>query len=218
MYKKATTIPKEKTFFQPAKNQINQQNASKSTEQLQKMQPLLNSERIKFLFDTYEVKLISQDNHIRVSNLNANEIMQTCAIVKFANTLPAWLKATHNKIYQGGSIGQTIKDNGFSLIKENLYFGIIELSARLKLEMRTEEKSAAVHIYELVVKNPETLETFIYCTITEIHNPFYLTLGDLKQLYPQETLKYDGLTESLQKELTELSDLDDLFKPKVMSA
>lgn len=82
--------------------------------------------------------------------------MRTCSIVHFNLPVPSWLQETHNKIYNGGSIGQTIKENQFNLLKEDLFLGTSELSNFAKEKMDTDETTAAVHIYKLIVSNPET--------------------------------------------------------------
>ncbi|HHF7372938.1 hypothetical protein [Legionella bozemanae] len=208
MYAKTTTsATKIDRFFQPGK--VNQQMPCRKLDELEKMQGLLNSQRIKLIFDNYGVELILQENNVRISNLNSNGVMRTFAVVHFSLPASPWLKDTHNKIYSGSTIGQTIKDDGFDLTKEDVYFGITELPEIAKNKMKTTEESAAIHIYQLTVKKPNTSESIVYCTITEVHSPLYLTLGDLRQLSPEGTQKYSTLTESAQKHLNELRTLDE---------
>ncbi|WP_131783514.1 hypothetical protein [Legionella gresilensis] len=212
MYSKyTTTTAKVDTFFQLNRvNQINQQALSRDITELQNMKGLLNSQRIKLLFGHYGIDLVFQEGNFRISNLHSDGIMRTCAIVNFSLPIPDWLKTTHNKIYSGSSIGQTIKDQGFELVKEDAYFGIINLPKAVKDKMETDEDSAAVHIYQLLVKNPEISESIVYCTISEIQSPLYFTLEDLRQLNP-ESRKYSELTELVQKTLKDISTLDQYF-------
>jgi hypothetical protein len=153
---------------------------------------------------------VFQEGGIRISNLNSNGIMRTCAVVNFSLPIPEWLKNTHDEIYAGSSIGQTIKDNGFDLKKEDDYFGITKLPKVLQDKMETDEDLAAVHIYHLLIKDPQTAQFIAYCTISEIHSPLYLTLKDLNRLN-HGSLKHNGLTESVQTCLGKLSVLDQLF-------
>lgn len=193
------------------KSTIDQQKPSRTADELQKMENLLNQQRIELIFGQYKVNVLFQENTIRVSNLNADGVMRTCAVVHFDLPVPAWLEATHQQIYNGASIGKAIKDNGFELIKEPLYFGISQLPEIARQNMQTDENAAAVHIYQSKVINPTTSESFSYCTIIELHHPLYLTLGDLCALYPQDTLKYKVITEVVQQHLDTLSKIDELI-------
>ncbi|TAL62693.1 MAG: hypothetical protein EPN84_06090 [Legionella sp.] len=200
-----------KVFF-PKSESIDQQKPARTADELQKMQNLLNQKRIELIFGNYKVDVLFQENNIRVSNLNSNGVMRTCALVDFVLPVPDWLKATHEKIYAGASIGQAIKEDGFELSKEPVYFGITELPEIARKNMETNENSAAVHIYQLKVSsNPQSSESFLYCTIVELHSPLYLTLGDLRALYPQDTLKYNTVTDSVQQHLNTLSQIDELI-------
>lgn len=204
-------LPTTNIFFQPD-NKINQQIPCRKPDELEQMRNLpLNSQRIEFIFNHYDVELVLQETDIRVSNLHSQGTMRTCAIVHYYLPIPDWLQDTHDKIFHGKSIGQTIKDDGFKLSKENVYFGITELPKIAKDKMKTDEKSAAVHIYELFVEDPETAKKAAYCSITEIHSPFYLTLGDLGVLSLNETQKYSAITESVQKYLNDINKLDELL-------
>ncbi|WP_454782608.1 hypothetical protein [Legionella sp. WA2022007384] len=210
MYAKLTNpTSKIQTFFKLGA--VNQQMPCRKADELEKMQGLLNSQRIKLIFGNYGVELMFQEDSVRISNLNSNGVMRTCAIVHFSLPVPPWLQDTHKKIYKGSTIGQTIKDDGFELTKEDTYFGVIELPKIAQEKMKTDEESAAVNIYQLAVKNPKTSESSIYCSITEIHSPLYLTLGDLQQLSLEGTKQYTVITEPVQKHLNNLNSLDELL-------
>lgn len=139
--------------------------------------------------------------------------MQTCALVSFTLSVPDWLQATHNTMYSDGSIGQTIKNNGFNLIKKDIYLSSAELPAFAKKRMNTSEEVAAIHMYQLIVINPATKEQLNYCILTELHNPLYLTLSDLAQLSPGKKPMQEITTE-IQKNLAELNELDVLLKAR----
>ena len=210
MYSKLTTpTSKIQTFFKSGT--VNQQMPCRKADELEKMRGLLNSQRIKLIFGNYGVELLLQEDSVRISNLHSNGVMRTCAIVHFSLPVPSWLQDTHKKIYNGGTIGQMIKDDGFELTKVDTYFGITELPKIVQEKMKTDEESAAVHIYQLAVKDPKTSESRIYCTITEIHSPLYLTLGDLQQLSLEGTKQYNVITEPVQKHLNDLNTLDELL-------
>lgn len=187
---------------------VNQYLPSRSSEEIAKIKGMLNSERIEFLFDHYGLELLLQDERNRVSNLHSKGVMRTLAVVHFVFPVAIWLTGTHDKIYNGASIGQTIKEDGFGLTKVDEYFGVNELPGFAKQRMKTDESFAAVHMYHLLVNHPETKESFVYCSITEIHSPLYLTLGDLHKLYPEGTKNYNDFTLAAQKSFENLKKLD----------
>ncbi|CAM2754934.1 photosystem I assembly protein Ycf3 [Legionella steigerwaltii] len=194
-------------------NQIDQL-PSRTHNEIEDMKGKLNSQRIELIFGSYGVEVVLQENNIRVSNLHSNGVMRTFAVVNYSLPVPDWFQNTHDKIYQGGSIGQTIKNDGFSLIKEDVYFGLTKLPEFAKEKMQTDKKSVAVYIYRLIVKNQENSESIDYCTVTEIYSPLYLTLGDLQLLSPEGTQKHQVISESVQKYLDDISALDQLLMPE----
>jgi hypothetical protein len=199
-----------KTLFPPKKvSQLNQKEPSRSAEEHKAMQGMLNSQRIKYLFKDYGVSLLLQEGNVRVSNLHANGLMRTCAVVNFNLPVPEWLQTTHDKILKGSTIGQTIKDDGLELIKQDAFIGITELPKFAKEKMQTEEKAAAVYVYQLIVKNPKTEESFEYCTITEAYSPEYLTFGDLQKLTSEGSLKLTTISKAVQKRLDDLIKMDE---------
>ncbi len=210
MYSKLQTVPSD-VFFKLKNNKVNQKIPLRELDILQKMQGLLNSQRIQLLFGQYDVEVLFQDDGLRITNLNSNGVMRTCAIVHFASSVPDWLQQTHNKIYNGGSIGQTIKEDKFQLTKKDSFLGVTDLPEFAKLKMETEENSAAVHIYQLMVSHPKTAETVMYCTITEVHSPQYLTVGDLLHLTSAATSEV--ITEEVQHCLEQLRGVDQLLRP-----
>lgn len=185
---------------------INQQVPSRKPNELK---PMLNSERIKLVFGSYDIAVLFQDKEVRISNLHSQDIMRTLAIVHYSQSIPTWFQATHHTIYNGGSIGQTIKNHGFNFKKEDLYYGIAILPEYARAKMDVEEKSAAVYMYQLMVKNPQTSESIVYCSIVEVYSPLYLTLGDLLLL--SGSSKENTMTPVVQQYLEELSTLDKRF-------
>ncbi len=181
---------------------------SRQTEQLDELKGKLNSDRIKALFGNYGVELLYQEGSTRISNLHSNGVMRTCAIVSFSQSLPVWLQETHDKIFKGGSIGQTIIDSGFTLTKENIFVGNSELPNTVKERMDTQESAGAVHVYQLMVEKPGTMEKILYCTITEVHSPCYLTLGDIIYLSPTDMTGIIENRLAAQEHLSALGDID----------
>lgn len=214
MYSKLQVVPPD-IFFKFKNSEVNQKIPSRDPGVLSKMRGLLNSQRIKLLFDYYDVEVLLQEGCLRVTNLNSRGSMRTCAMVHFTSSIPAWFQGTHDKIYYGGSIGQTIKDDKFFLTKKDSFLGVTELPEFVKLKMNTEENSAAVHIYQLAVSHPETSESIMYCTITEVHSPQYLTLGDLLYLTPVTLSLPYVITKEVQQCLDEFNGLDELLKQRV---
>ncbi len=208
----STTV---KTFFEPSKtSKLDQNKPSRSTDTLQAMQKMLNSQRIQFLFKDYGVDILLQKGNLRVSNLHANGLMRTCAVVHFSSPIPEWFKSTHDKIHKGATIGQTIRDDGFELVKKDDFIGTTELPKFAREKMQTSETIAAVYMYQLIVKNPKTEELFEYCTITEAYSPEYLTVGDLQKLTSEGTLKSNAVSKSVQERLADLIKLDEqLYSP-----
>ncbi|MFJ1268630.1 hypothetical protein ACD661_08705 [Legionella lytica] len=182
---------------------------------LQKLQGLLNSKRIYLLFGHYDVEVLFQEEGLRVTNLHSHGVMRTCALVHFSSLIPDWLQDTHHKIYQGASIGQTIKEDHFDLTKKDSFLGVTDLPEFARLKMDTEENKAAVHIYQLMVSHPETAETVMYCTITEVHSPQYLTFGDLLHLSSAPLSPPCVITDEVQQCLTEFKGLEQLLSQEL---
>lgn len=171
----------------------------KDDELIKELKPLLNSGRIERLFGNCTTEVLFQENELRISNLYSKEgdkkTMRTCAIVTFSDKIPEQVQEAHKEISRGGSIGSTLKSKGFLIIKQPVYFGNQDIPESIKQHMDVDQDVCAVHIYQLKIENIENQP--IYCTITEIHHPDYLTLEDLKQLYPDDYPKYTELTDNV---------------------
>ncbi|KTD19285.1 Uncharacterised protein [Legionella lansingensis] len=212
MFSKITVTKDNNRFFLTENSAF----SSRRSKQLDQMKGMLNSERIKFLFSDYGVELLFQEGNIRVSNLHSNHIMRTCAVVNFSDFLPNWLQEAHNKILKGGSIGQTIKEDGFKLIKENIFIGTSELPKAARERMEISTSSGAVHVYQLFVENPETSDKVLYCTITEAHSPHYLSIEDLVYLSPSDVKEFSSNQIDAKKYLDALNEIDGLIPQKRM--
>tara|TARA_B110000438_G_scaffold82915_1_gene82611 strand:- start:2872 stop:3495 length:624 start_codon:yes stop_codon:yes gene_type:complete len=141
-----------------------------------------NENRISFLFS-------NGDHYIALNKINAvkkstgyKKKYHTLALVSFIDS--AKISEVHKKIIEGGSVGATFKDYGWSITKDSLL--VLELSRDIHpviqkwLKSKTYE-NLAVHVYTLTVKNKT--QTIRYAEIIEIHHPDYLSLTKLKDIY-----------------------------------
>ena len=164
--------------------------------------PLLNSEMIEKKFGSYGLDVIENNNENRISFLFSNgdhyialnkinavkkstgykKKYHTLALVSFIDS--AKISEVHKKIIEGGSVGATFKDYGWSITKDSLLY--LELSRDIHPVIQKWLKSKAyenlaVHVYTLTVKNKT--QTIRYAEIIEIHHPDYLSLTKLKDIY-----------------------------------
>lgn len=150
----------------------------------------LNSERIRERFGSYGIEVISSQSGMRRSILFSVEgQVRTCrtyALVRFSRQPDAIVRAEHEQVVAGHSIGEIFKASGWEIRKESLYVGEVGLdspqhpvAALMRLQSA---QHVAVHVYRLSLrKNGQTIE---YATITELHHPAYLALSELRNLYP----------------------------------
>ncbi|MEM8952687.1 MAG: hypothetical protein AAGD22_00905 [Verrucomicrobiota bacterium] len=155
---------------------------------------LLNSERIKQRYGTYDIKLISQTHTGRVSNLystdNGIPTTRTLAFVRFhAPSPPKDIESLHHTIVAGASLGATFKQAGWQVIKHRHRLGSASISTHAshapniaRLMQLTLPITLAAHSYQLDVRKGD--QVIPYATLTEIHHPDYLTLDTLRKLYP----------------------------------
>jgi hypothetical protein len=151
--------------------------------------PLLNSERIRQQFGSYGIEVVQQDDRLRVSNLYSLEagawITRTLAVVFFPETIPAPLRAEHDAIRNGQSIGEEFKKSGWKVEKQNLYVGELAAASEFADVYAAMGEIAAVdlavHIYQLSVSRDGN--RYPYATIAEIHHPDYLDLTELEAIY-----------------------------------
>jgi hypothetical protein len=153
------------------------------------LEPLLNSERIRQRFGSYGIDVVRESESLRVSNLysieGGNKITRTLAVVIYAMPIPGMVMAEHGEIKHGHSIGEVFGRHGWSIAKENAYFGEIVASPALAGVYASMggigEVNLAVHVYKLSVgKNGAWTD---YATIAEVHQPDYLGLEKLHEIY-----------------------------------
>lgn len=150
---------------------------------------LLNSERIEGRFGSYGIEVLSNESGLRRSNLYSTENgIRTCrtyAVVRFTGQSSTLVDTEHEQILAGNSIGAIFKANGWSIHKESLYVGTLQLekaTSQIAKLMRVDiDTEVAMHIYSLLLeKDGQALE---YAMIMELHHPEYLLESDLDELY-----------------------------------
>ena len=150
----------------------------------------LNSQKIESRYGSYTVEMLASDGLTRQSALSSDsgsgKVCRTFAITRFTDTADALGLDSQQKILEGASIGATLKQDGFSILKATIYVGSIEIdrAAHPVLGLMRLEVPAtlALHIYKLSIeKNGDALE---YATISEMHHPDYLDEDDVRDLFP----------------------------------
>ena len=147
---------------------------------------LLNSERIEQRFGSYGIKVMQQDEQVRVASLYSLEssirVTRTFAVTRFPDSIDPRLASQHEKILSGGSIGAVFTDAGWEVSRRHLWLGELPATAGIRSMMGdTESGRLAVNIFDLVLSRDG--ERRVYASITEVHHPDHLTLSDLEQLY-----------------------------------
>lgn len=167
---------------------------------------MLNSERIEQQYGSYGIEVLSDDGSVRVSDLYSGSgdgrVCRTFAVVVYADPVNVD-ERTHREITAGGSLGATLKANGYGVEKHTRSFH--ELPADpgygvLYKRMKVPPTDLAVHVYELWVERGS--ERSLYASIAEFHHPGYLSEARLAEIYPVET-SYDrpGLVEMVETSL-----------------
>lgn len=150
---------------------------------------VLNSERIEKRFGNYGVDVLEQNHERRIASLysgeGASRTTRTYALVDYASEPNPAFAEEHEKVRQGGSVGATFADAGWTIHKQSLFIGELEvppsyseLGALMDLRL---PQTLAVHQYLLVVSKDG--REFDYAAITEVHHPDYLSGADLRALY-----------------------------------
>jgi len=163
------------------------------------LRPLLNSERIQGCFGSYGVEVLEQTGSLRISSLYSldgeQRITRTLAISEFAREMPKDLQPIYQSIRDGASMGSTLETAGWRVEKRHRYFGEVPISDAFRCMSGLPESDPnqllAVQVYDLyVVRGQQTVR---FALLAELHDPRYLNLQDLQQIY-------DGLVEQLSIE------------------
>ena len=164
---------------------------------------LLNSERIEKKFGSYGIEIIENTGSSRVSflysldkncqqNLSLKETQigihckqyKTLAIVKFLDTND--VIDEHTKILKGASIGATFKNQNWIIKKENILISEIhnkENQIINEWSNNPDLEKFAIQIYDISLKKNQL--QLKYAQIIEIHNPNYLIIDDLIEIYDE---------------------------------
>ncbi|MGI0118975.1 hypothetical protein [Zooshikella sp. RANM57] len=177
-----------------------------------KLRPLLNSERIELKFGSYGIDVLESGASTRVSRLysthGANKTTRTLAIVRYPEHVDSSFSTAHKKILGGGSIGAVLKAAGWKITKQPMYFGELKSSSDLaplyKSFHVTMKENLAIHIYSLYIEKNN--QKFMYATIAEVHQPTYLTLNDLKEIYNKDYDNFNKPTDHVQQIISLIHD------------
>lgn len=154
-------------------------------------QPPLNSDRIRAQFGSYGVRIVEADEALRLSCLYsespAGDTCRTVARVEIRQPVPADLSELHSAITAGASIGEVFRSAGYSIRKRRLFVGgrpvpppDRDLFESLDIAP-VGELATHRYVFEVHRKNAN----YDYAIITEIHHPDYLTVEQLRALYPE---------------------------------
>ena len=103
-----------------------------------------------------------------------------------------------SKVLEGKSLGQVFRSHGWSIHKQTLHIGSVEVegpaSEVCELMRLRGTQVLALHVYQLLlVKNTQVFE---YALIIEAHHPDHLSSSDLLEIYhydDSESLSADAL-------------------------
>jgi len=154
--------------------------------------PLLNSQRIRQRFGSYGIEVVRNSDGLRVADLysleDGRKVMRTLAVVIYPRTIPSLILAEHREIENGGSIGEVFNQHGWSIRKQNIYFGDIlaqpGYTGVYAAMGGIPPTDLAVHVYRLSVG--KSGHWLAYARIAEVHHPDYLELLELEDIYATE--------------------------------
>ena len=155
----------------------------------------LNSERIEQTFGSYGIDVLYSDARLRLSRLfsidGGRKTLRTLALVAWPDAIDSTIAGLHERILAGESIGATFKSAGFAVLKDNVYYGLIVATPRMREEMHiATDGPVAIHVYDLAVERAG--HRFEYARIAELHHPDYLSRADLIRIYGPVASKGTG--------------------------
>ena len=93
---------------------------------------MLNSEKIREKFGSYNIDVLLSDKRIRVSSLfsvhEGKKITRTFAVVHCPAVVDVRFAKEHQAIVEGQSVGAVFKHNGWQIKKHPVFFGEIAAS------------------------------------------------------------------------------------------
>lgn len=151
--------------------------------------PPLNSDRIEEKFGSYGVDVLQQDERARVSSLYSgsgeDRVTRTYAQVEYLVGDRPDYRDEHRAILDGASIGATFRRSGWTIRKQHLFIGELDVPATYvtvgELMQLALPESLAVHQYLFVISNED--RSWSYARITEVHHPAFASLADLNRWY-----------------------------------
>jgi hypothetical protein len=163
---------------------------------------LLNSERIEQRFGSYGVDVLASEAGLRRSSLFSIEdqgrICRTYSIVRFTDHPDDSYGSEHTKVLAGNSLGQVFRSHGWSIHKQTLHIGCLEIDGSAsevgQLMNLGDTQTLALHVYQLLLVKKTRI--FEYAIIIEAHHPDHLSQSDLLDIYhydDSETLSADSL-------------------------
>ena len=110
---------------------------------------------------------------------------RTLAVVRFAEPVPGALQSVHAKISAGASLGASLQQAGWRVMKTHVdtsHFTLTAAEREIAALMRVaDDAPLALHIYRLDAVMPgQRLE---YAMIAELHHPDYLRADDVQAIY-----------------------------------
>jgi hypothetical protein len=178
---------------------------------MEQLRPLLNSERIQSCFGSYGVEVIEQQGNLRISSLYShaadnsadNRITRTLAISEFADGLPDSLQEAYAAIRAGASMGATLQASGWRVDKRHRYLGEVPASTNVRcmsgMPANQPPQQLAAQVYDLWVMRED--EEVRFALLAELHDPSYLTLQDLRQIYPEQANQLQVADKTVQQML-----------------
>lgn len=171
--------------------------------------PALNSERIESRYGSYAVRVLKQNEHLRISSLESRDdrraITRTLAFTVFAEPVPA-IAAIGARIRGGGSIGSTFRNAGFAIDKPPIEIGSLAVEADMNIvaQLMAIELPAtlALHAYRFDVSRHG--KRYRYATILELHHPDYLSEAELQRIYSPSLPPAAGDAAGLRSEVRRL--------------
>jgi hypothetical protein len=146
--------------------------------------PTLNSELIEARFGSYYVAVLFADDDLRVSNLysvdNHAPTMRTLAIVEFDDSGNPAIAVEQQLIVDGGSIGATFKESGWSIEKNLLAAcstSFANVDYPLLKSMKITPPATLIYVrYQFRLQRDAS--EIDYATITEIYHPQFINSLD----------------------------------------
>ncbi len=150
---------------------------------------LLNSERVEQRFGSSGIDVLASEAGLRRSSLYSvqgeSRICRTYAVVRFTDEPDLSYSPEHAKVLAGNSLGEVFKANSWSIHKQTLYIGSLDIgtsrSGISELMQLSEHHTLALHVYQLLLARRNRV--FEYATIVEAHHPDYLLESDLLEIY-----------------------------------